>query len=91
METKKMKPDGHTGVKKCFENYIVGNSNSFAVAAAKAVAVRGVLVELYNPLFIYGDTGLGKTHLMHAIENAILEADPDAKVKYVTAEALTGL
>ncbi len=89
METKRMKPDVHTGVKKCFANFIVGNSNRFAVAAAKAVAVRGILVELYNPLFIYGDTGLGKTHLMHAIENTILEADPDAKVKYVTAEAFT--
>ena len=84
-----MKPDGHTGLKKCFENFIVGDSNRFAVEVAKAVAFRSILVELYNPLFIYGDTGLGKTHLLHAIENAILAADPDAKVKYVTGEAFT--
>ena len=66
---------------------MVGNSNRFAAAAAQAVANNPGNV--YNPLFIYGNSGLGKTHLMHAIGNAILEANPDMKVKYVTSETFT--
>ena len=69
--------------KYTFENFIVGNSNKFAHAAAFAVAEKPG--ETYNPLFIYGNSGLGKTHLMHAIGNYI-EKNSRKKVLYVTSE-----
>ena len=73
-----------------FETFVVGNSNRFATAAAQAVANNpGNVGNVYNPLFIYGNSGLGKTHLMYAIGNAILETRPNAKVKYVTSETFT--
>jgi chromosomal replication initiator protein len=66
----------------------VGKSNEFAHAAALAAADSPGESQ-YNPLFIYGDTGLGKTHLVHAIGNRIRQRDPDARVLYVTAEQFT--
>nr|WP_243699888.1 chromosomal replication initiator protein DnaA [Lysobacter sp. N42] len=67
-----------------FENFVEGKSNQLARAAASQVAEKPG--EAYNPLFIYGGTGLGKTHLLHAVGNAILEKKPDAKVYYLRAE-----
>ncbi len=70
-----------------FENFIVGPSNQLAHAAATAVAASPG--SAYNPLFVYGDTGLGKTHLMHAIAHAIQSGNPDAKVVYMSCEKFT--
>ena len=69
--------------KYTFENFIVGNSNKFAHAAALSVAENPG--NMYNPLFIYGNSGLGKTHLMHAIGNYIVE-NTNKRVLYVTSE-----
>jgi chromosomal replication initiator protein len=67
-----------------FENFVVGECNKFSHAAAAAVA--DFPANRYNPLFIYGSTGLGKTHLMHAIANRVLHLQPGARVIYVTIE-----
>ena len=67
-----------------FENFIKGPSNQFAFAAAQAVAANPS--GAYNPLFIYGPSGLGKTHLMHAIANQVHENHPEYKIIYVTSE-----
>ena len=69
------------------DNFVVGSSNEFAYAAAKAVAEEPG--EAYNPLFIYGGTGLGKTHLMMAIANKLKASDPTINVTYVTCEKFT--
>ena len=70
---------------KCtFDNFVVGPSNRFAHAAALAVANEPVV--RYNPLFIYGDSGLGKTHLLCAISNAVKEKNPDAKIIFTGGE-----
>ena len=69
--------------KYTFDNFIVGNSNKFAHAAALSVAENPG--KMYNPLFLYGNSGLGKTHLMHAIGNYIIE-NSNKKVLYVTSE-----
>lgn len=71
-----------------FDRFIVGNSNRFAYAAAKAVADHPGGVE-YNPLFIYGNSGLGKTHLLFAIGQAIKESDPSKKIAYVKGDEFT--
>ena len=70
--------------KYTFDNFVIGNNNKFAQAAAYAVSESPATA--YNPLFIYGGVGLGKTHLMQAIGNKIMQNNPNAKVLYVTSE-----
>ncbi|NBO03732.1 MAG: chromosomal replication initiator protein DnaA, partial [Betaproteobacteria bacterium] len=67
-----------------FENFVTGKSNQMARAAALQVSQRPGLE--YNPLFIYGGVGLGKTHLMHAVGNAIRERNPGARLRYIHAQ-----
>lgn len=67
-----------------FNNFVVGESNRLAFATAQAIAKQPS--SIYNPLFIYGGPGLGKTHLMHAIGNKIIEVNPKLNVLYVTSE-----
>ena len=70
-----------------FDTFVVGSNNKFAHSASLAVAESPG--EAYNPLYLYGDAGLGKTHLMHSIGHFILEQNPNMKILYVTSEVFT--
>lgn len=77
----------NTYEKYTFDNFVVGNSNRFAQSASLAVAEAPAYA--YNPLFLYGGVGLGKTHLMHAIGNYIKGNNPDARIEFLSAETFT--
>lgn len=78
---------GSLNSKYTFDSFVIGNSNRFAHAASVAVAESPA--NAYNPLFLYGGVGLGKTHLMHAIGHHIQANNPKAKVVYVSSEKFT--
>jgi len=82
-------PDGSSRLnpRYTFDSFVQGNSNRFAYAAAFAVAE--VPAKAYNPLFIYGNSGLGKTHLLHAIGNYVNQYWPAKRVRYVSSEVFT--
>ena len=86
-EEKKVRLNPSINPNYTFDTFIVGDNNDYAHAASLKVAEEPG--DTYNPLFIYGGAGLGKTHLMHAIANYILEHDKSKKVVYVTSETFT--
>ena len=79
--------NANLNIKYRFDNFVVGNNNKFAHSAALAVAESPGIA--YNPLYLYGGSGLGKTHLMHSIGHFILDQNPNMKVLYVTAQNYT--
>lgn len=79
----------HYGDEYTFETFVVGKSNELAYKASLAVAKDPAGLEVQNPLFIYGNSGLGKTHLLYAIKNVIAQNDPSKKIIYVKGENFT--
>lgn len=85
--SRKQTPSCGLNSKYTLDTFVVGSSNELAFAAAQAVAKNPG--SKYNPLFLYGGVGLGKTHLMQAIGNEVLSNDPSKKIEYITSEAFT--
>jgi len=84
IEPERTRADASMNDRYTFDRYVVGNNNQLAYAACQAVARKPA--RMYNPLFLYGGVGLGKTHLMHAIGNEILDHTPGSRVMYVSSE-----
>ena len=86
-KTKSLAEKAGLNPKYTFDTFVVGGNNNFAHAASLAVAESPG--EVYNPLFLYGGVGLGKTHLMHSVAHFILERNPSTKILYTTSEEFT--
>ncbi|MBM4251032.1 MAG: chromosomal replication initiator protein DnaA [Deltaproteobacteria bacterium] len=82
--SRSLSPEGHLNPNYTFESFIKGDSNQFAVATCLSAAENPG--KAYNPLFIYGGVGLGKTHLLHAVGNLVLRHTPNAVVTYISSE-----
>jgi chromosomal replication initiator protein len=83
-QRQRLRPSSGLNHRHSFENFVVGRSNQFASAAAQAVAEQPGMI--YNPLFVYGGVGLGKTHILHAIGARVKQLNHDARAVYVTGE-----